>query len=122
MLDIKDWTEALKAGLPPVKLPKYVFGTAGCYSFMEEKLRPILEYEDLKIGVFQVRMACVPCGSEGEGEVGHRRGNRGKYASVVVAHPLASPAQQERERCTGWSASCVGCTKCSIYVSPRLAS
>ena len=54
MLDIKDWTDALKGGLPPVKLPKYVFGTAGCYSFMEEKLRPILEYEDLKTGVFQV--------------------------------------------------------------------
>lgn len=53
MLDIKDWTDALKGGLPPVKLPKYVFGTAGCYSFMEEKLRPILEYEDLKAGVFQ---------------------------------------------------------------------
>ncbi|CAM9320569.1 unnamed protein product, partial [Laminaria digitata] len=53
MLDIKDWTDALKGGLPPVKLPKYVFGTAGCYSFMEEKLRPILEYEDLKTGVFQ---------------------------------------------------------------------
>ncbi|CAN0555788.1 unnamed protein product [Ectocarpus sp. 12 AP-2014] len=42
-------------GLPPVKLPKYVFGTAGCYSFMEEKLRPFLEYEDLKAGVFQVQ-------------------------------------------------------------------
>ncbi|CAM9929427.1 unnamed protein product, partial [Hapterophycus canaliculatus] len=55
MLDIKDWTDALKGGLPPVKLPKYVFGTAGCYSFMEEKLRPILEYEDLKTGVFQVQ-------------------------------------------------------------------
>lgn len=55
MLDIKDWTDALKGGLPPVKLPKYVFGTAGCYSFMEEKLRPILEYEDLKAGVFQVQ-------------------------------------------------------------------
>lgn len=54
MLDMKDWTDALKGGLPPVKLPKYVFGTAGCYSFMEEKLRPILEYEDLKTGVFQV--------------------------------------------------------------------
>ncbi|CAM9756215.1 unnamed protein product [Ectocarpus sp. 8 AP-2014] len=50
-----DWTDALKGGLPPVKLPKYVFGTAGCYSFMEEKLRPILEYEDLKAGVFQVQ-------------------------------------------------------------------
>lgn len=56
LLDIKDWTDALKGGLPPVKLPKYVFGTAGCYSFMEEKLRPILEYEDLKTGVFQVRL------------------------------------------------------------------
>lgn len=56
MLDIKDWTDALKGGLPPVKLPKYVFGTAGCYSFMEEKLRPILEYEDLKAGVFQASM------------------------------------------------------------------
>lgn len=54
LLDIKDWTDALKGGLPPVKLPKYDFGTAGCYSFMEEKLRPILEYEDLKTGVFQV--------------------------------------------------------------------
>lgn len=57
LLDIKDWTDALKGGLPPVKLPKYIFGTAGCYSFMEEKLRPILEYEDLKTGVFQVRVA-----------------------------------------------------------------
>lgn len=56
-MDIKDWTDALKGGLPPVKLPKYVFGTAGCYSFMEEKLRPILEYEDLKTGVFQVSAA-----------------------------------------------------------------
>lgn len=56
LLDIKDWTDALKGGLPPVKLPKYIFGTAGCYSFMEEKLRPILEYEDLKTGVFQVRL------------------------------------------------------------------
>lgn len=55
MLDLKDWTDALKGGLPPVKLPKYVFGTAGCYSFMEEKLRPLLEYEDLKAGVFQAR-------------------------------------------------------------------
>lgn len=60
-MDIKDWTDALKGGLPPVKLPKYVFGTAGCYSFMEEKLRPILEYEDLKTGVFQVStQACLP--------------------------------------------------------------
>lgn len=59
LLDIKDWTDALKGGLPPVKLPKYVFGTAGCYSFMEEKLRPILEYEDLKAGVFQASMIMI---------------------------------------------------------------
>lgn len=61
LLDIKDWTDALKGGLPPVKLPKYVFGTAGCYSFMEEKLRPILEYEDLKTGVFQVGAGVATC-------------------------------------------------------------
>lgn len=46
--------DGIKEGLPPIKLPKYMFRTGGCYSFFEAKLKPFLQYDDLKPEVFQI--------------------------------------------------------------------
>ena len=53
LVDLKSYAEAMKMGLPPIKLPKYMFRTGGVYGFFEGKLKPFLEYEALKPEVFQ---------------------------------------------------------------------
>ena len=53
LVDLKSYAEALKEGLPPIKLPKYMFRTGGVYGFFEGKLKVFLEYEALKPEVFQ---------------------------------------------------------------------
>jgi cytoplasmic FMR1 interacting protein len=39
--------------LPPVKLPKFVYKSGGCYAFFEGKLMTFLSYKDTKASVFQ---------------------------------------------------------------------
>jgi cytoplasmic FMR1 interacting protein len=51
--DIADYVDALREGIAPTKLPKYLFRAGGCYGFFEGKLRSILEYDDLKPEIFQ---------------------------------------------------------------------
>lgn len=51
--DIAEYLAALKAGIPPCKLPQYMFQTVGAYGFFEGKLKAILTYDDLKPEVFQ---------------------------------------------------------------------
>jgi cytoplasmic FMR1 interacting protein len=51
--DIGTYVEALKDGIPPCKLPKYMYRAGGCYAYFEGKLTPILEYDDIKPEVFQ---------------------------------------------------------------------
>ena len=53
LVDVDSYLRAMKEGLPPSKLPKYMFRTGGCYGFFEGKLKPFLGYEDLKSEVFQ---------------------------------------------------------------------
>ena len=53
LVDVGAYLTAMKEGLPPCKLPKYMFRTGGCYGFFEGKLKPFLSYEDLKPEVFQ---------------------------------------------------------------------
>lgn len=48
------YVDGIKEGLPPIKLPKFLFRTGGCYSFFEAKLKPFLQYDDLKPEVFQI--------------------------------------------------------------------
>lgn len=54
ILDSKLYVDGIKEGLPPIKLPKFMFRTGGCYSFFEAKLKPFLSYDDLKPEVFQI--------------------------------------------------------------------
>ena len=53
VVDISEYMEALKHGIPPCKPPKFVFKTVGGYGYYEGKLRSILSYDDLKPEVFQ---------------------------------------------------------------------
>ena len=50
---LKLYMDAITEGLPPSKLPKLVYGLVGCYGLFEVRLKPILEYDDLKPEVFQ---------------------------------------------------------------------
>eukprot|EP00520_Triparma_pacifica_P016970 CAMPEP_0118647642 /NCGR_PEP_ID=MMETSP0785-20121206/8721_1 /TAXON_ID=91992 /ORGANISM="Bolidomonas pacifica, Strain CCMP 1866" /LENGTH=1553 /DNA_ID=CAMNT_0006539761 /DNA_START=145 /DNA_END=4803 /DNA_ORIENTATION=+ len=58
LVDVDSYLRAMKEGLPPSKLPKYMFRTGGCYGFFEAKLKPFLGYEDLKSEVFQNFREC----------------------------------------------------------------
>lgn len=51
--DIVDYVDALNEGVTPVKLPKFLFKSAGCYGYFESKFKSILEYDDLKPEVFE---------------------------------------------------------------------
>lgn len=53
LLLIKIYTAALQPGIPPCKLPKFVFQLGGCYTYFKEYLKPLLNHEDLKPVVFQ---------------------------------------------------------------------
>jgi len=53
LMEVQTYVDALRHGIPPCKLPKYMWRTGGCYGFFEGRLRPILEYDDLKPEVFQ---------------------------------------------------------------------
>ncbi|GMI36528.1 hypothetical protein TrRE_jg10260 [Triparma retinervis] len=58
LVDVDSYLRAMKEGLPPSKLPKYMFRTGGCYGFFEAKLKGFLGYEDLKSEVFQNFREC----------------------------------------------------------------
>lgn len=45
--------DALFDGLPPCRLPKFLFGGAACYGFFQGKLRTLSEYGGLRDEVFQ---------------------------------------------------------------------
>jgi len=49
----KAYLDAITEGLPPCKLPKYMYGLAGVYGVFDALLKPILRYADLKPEVFQ---------------------------------------------------------------------
>merc|ERR1719265_1610484 len=49
----KAYLDAIAEGLPPCKLPKTMYGLAGCYGVFDALLKPILAYVDLKPEVFQ---------------------------------------------------------------------
>jgi cytoplasmic FMR1 interacting protein len=49
----KAYLDAITEGLPPCKLPKAMYGLAGCYGVFDALLKPILAYVDLKPEVFQ---------------------------------------------------------------------
>ena len=49
----KAYLDAITKGLPPCKLPKAMYGLAGCYGVFDALLKPILAYVDLKPEVFQ---------------------------------------------------------------------
>jgi hypothetical protein len=51
--DIAEYLAALKAGIPPCKLPQFMFQSIGAYGFFEGKLKALLAYDDLKPEVFQ---------------------------------------------------------------------
>lgn len=53
ILDINEYLEALKTGIPPIKPPQSTFQTIGAYGYYESKLKALLEYDDLKPEVFQ---------------------------------------------------------------------
>jgi cytoplasmic FMR1 interacting protein len=53
MSEVKGWTDQLATGLPPVRLPRYSYGSGGCYAFFDGKVAEFLSYENLKPGVFQ---------------------------------------------------------------------
>lgn len=53
IIDISEYLEALKEGIPPCKPPQAIFKTVGAYGYYEGKLRSILSYDDLKPEVFQ---------------------------------------------------------------------
>ncbi|GMH87256.1 hypothetical protein TL16_g10797, partial [Triparma laevis f. inornata] len=53
LVDVNSYLKAMKEGLPPVKLPKYMFKTGGCYGIFEGLLKQFIEYPDLKPEVFQ---------------------------------------------------------------------
>lgn len=54
IVDSKAYVDGIKEGLPPIKLPKFMFRTGGCFSFFEAKLKPFLNFDDLKPEVFQI--------------------------------------------------------------------
>ena len=54
VLDSKAYVDGIKEGLPPIKLPKFMFRTGGCFTFFEAKLKPFLQFDDLKPEVFQI--------------------------------------------------------------------
>lgn len=41
--DSKVYVDTIREGLPPIRLPKFMFKTGGCYGFFEGKLKPFLE-------------------------------------------------------------------------------
>jgi cytoplasmic FMR1 interacting protein len=53
IVDISEYLEALKDGIPPCKPPQPIFRSVGAYGYFEGKLRAILSYDDLKPEVFQ---------------------------------------------------------------------
>jgi cytoplasmic FMR1 interacting protein len=61
LTDIDAYTNVLIDGIPPCKPPKYMFRAGGCYGYYEGKLKSLLEFEELKPGVFQVQ--CTILGS-----------------------------------------------------------
>mmetsp|Transcript_13642 Transcript_13642/g.32308 ORF Transcript_13642/g.32308 Transcript_13642/m.32308 type:complete len:482 (+) Transcript_13642:200-1645(+) len=52
--DSKAYVDGIKEGLEPMKLPKFMYRTGGCYLFFAGKLRHFLKYQDLKPEVFQI--------------------------------------------------------------------
>ena len=50
---VREYMEALKDGIPPCKLPKFVFRTGGCYAYFQGKLKQFVEYEGLQKELFQ---------------------------------------------------------------------
>jgi cytoplasmic FMR1 interacting protein len=53
ILDINEYLDALKDGVPPCKPPQALFRCIGAYGYYEGKLRSLLAYDDLKPEVFQ---------------------------------------------------------------------
>jgi len=53
IVDVSEYLDALKEGIPPCAPPKFMFRTVGGYGYYEGKLRAILDYDDLKPEVFQ---------------------------------------------------------------------
>ncbi|KAG5182436.1 cytoplasmic fragile-X interacting family-domain-containing protein [Tribonema minus] len=51
--DLLEWARALTPGLPSLALPSLSMGLAGAYAMFEVQLQPLLEYPDLRNGVFQ---------------------------------------------------------------------
>jgi len=51
--DVAAYAEALKEYIPSVTPPKYMFHSPGCYSYYLGKLKPILNFDDLKTCVYQ---------------------------------------------------------------------
>lgn len=51
--DVAAYAEALKEYIPSVAPPKYMFHSSGCYSYYLGKLKPILNFDDLKTCVYQ---------------------------------------------------------------------
>ena len=52
--DAHDYMGALRAGIPHFRPPPFSLHVAGCVEYYEEKLSPLLEFEDLKPELFQV--------------------------------------------------------------------
>lgn len=53
LTDVAAYAEALKEYIPSVAPPKYMFRSPGCYSYYLGKLKPILNFDDLKTCVYQ---------------------------------------------------------------------
>ncbi|KAJ1421295.1 cytoplasmic FMR1-interacting, partial [Ochromonadaceae sp. CCMP2298] len=53
VVDVSEYLDALKEGIPPCQPPSFLFRTVGAYGYFEGKLRAILDYDDLKPEVFQ---------------------------------------------------------------------
>eukprot|EP01041_Mallomonas_annulata_P000174 gene174-299_t len=51
--EVHAYYEALSEGIPPCKLPKFMYKSGGAYGHFEVLLKPIIEYEGLKSEVFQ---------------------------------------------------------------------
>lgn len=51
--DVAAYAEALKEYIPSVAPPKYMFRAPGCYSYYLGKIKPILNFDDLKTCVYQ---------------------------------------------------------------------
>ena len=64
IVDVSEYLEALREGVPPCVPPKFLFQTVGGYGYYEGKLRAILDYDDLKPEVqyvLHVMLACLFC-------------------------------------------------------------